>query len=59
MIEIFSGVTKIVIRGMDSSGDSLVVELEIDRWRSWLSTMMYVEMASARCIGGQCKASMT
>lgn len=53
VIEIFPGVTRIVIRGTDGGGDSLVGEAEIDTWRSRLPATTRVEMASAMCIGGQ------
>ncbi|KAL9671109.1 hypothetical protein QQ045_008675 [Rhodiola kirilowii] len=49
-IEIYPGVTKVVIRG--ESEDDGYYGLEIDRWRFRLSECTRPEMASAECVGG-------
>ncbi|CAM8976661.1 unnamed protein product [Rhodiola kirilowii] len=48
-IEIYPGVTKVVIRGESEDGYD---GLEIDRWRFRLPVCTRPEMASAECVGG-------
>ncbi|KAB5568364.1 hypothetical protein DKX38_002157 [Salix brachista] len=55
VVEIFPGLTKIVVLKDTDSGDDnpSMDELEIDTWRCRLPATVRPEMANARCIEGQ------